>query len=285
MSHCLVSIPIQGTVDGHTLLLQLFQLRDNRRFCAELSDGNSADNYDAWFVGLTPQYAAACWIGNDVNIELSQGSAAAAKLWSKVMSQVCAGLPTGSYKPQPENVISVAIDTKSGKLPTSESTYDYRGTVRNEYFISGTQPTEYDDVHTYVLVCNDSGYLATPACSNTSWKFGVRRPYLVNPSVGDIDYEVPHYYCPYHNPDASKYPTAGSGLDPTGAYNPTKSDDTTPSTPDDTPAEGLKPGDSGSGSGNTPAPTPEPAPSNPAPGVSTEPQVNPPSDTIPDWLN
>lgn len=249
--------------------------------------GTTTDNYDAWFVGLTPQYAAACWIGNDVNIELSQGSAAAAKLWSKVMSQVCAGIPTGSYKSQPENVISVAIDTKSGLLPTAESTYDYRGTVRNEYFISGTQPTEYDNVHTYVLVCNDSGYLATPSCSNTSWKFGVKRPYLVNPAVGDIDYEVPHYYCPYHNPDPSKYPTSGSGLDPTGAYTPTKSDTTTQQ-PDDTPAEGLKPGEgSGNGGGST-TPSPDPGqtqPSNPAPGVSTDPQVTPPEDSIPDWLN
>ena len=124
--------------------------------------GTTTDNYDAWFVGFTPQFSAACWIGNDVNIELSEGSNAAAKLWSKVMKRACEGYAVGTFKSQPEDVISVTIDTKSGKLPTEESSYDYRGTVRSEYFVAGMQPTTYDDVHTYVQVCSDSGSLATP---------------------------------------------------------------------------------------------------------------------------
>ncbi len=237
--------------------------------------GTTTDNYDAWFVGFTPQYSAACWIGNDINIELSEGSNAAAKLWSKIMKRACDGLPAGSFKSQPEDVISVTIDTKSGKLPTEESSYDYRGTVRSEYFISGTQPTTYDDVHTYVQVCNDSGYLATPYCTNTSWKFGVKRPYLVNPSVGDIEYEVPHYYCPYHNPDHSKYPTSDSGLDPTGAYTPSMpsggqsgsgSTDAGEGGLGGNPGESDTPSwiDTGSGGSTTPTPAPESDPT-PAP--------------------
>ncbi len=66
--------------------------------------GTTTDNYDAWFVGFTPQYTAAVWIGNDVNIELSEGSASAARLWSNIMGQVCADLPYGSYPEQPDNV-------------------------------------------------------------------------------------------------------------------------------------------------------------------------------------
>lgn len=173
--------------------------------------GTTTDNYDAWFVGFTPQYSAAVWIGNDVNIELSQGSASAASLWQKVMSKVSANIPTGSYHSAPNNVISVTIDTKSGKLPSELSALDPRGTVRSEYFIKGTEPTSADNVHKYVSVCSESGYLATPSCNSTRTVLGVMRPYMVNPAVGDIGYEVPHYYCPIHNPNTAVY-----GINPNG---------------------------------------------------------------------
>lgn len=65
--------------------------------------GTTTDNYDSWFVGFTPQFASALWIGNDYNVELSEGSSAAAKLWSTIMEQVSVGLPEGSY-PMPDNV-------------------------------------------------------------------------------------------------------------------------------------------------------------------------------------
>ena len=32
------------------------------------------------------------------------------------------------------------------------------------------------------------------------------RPYAVNPVVGDIEYELPHYYCQLHKPDPGTYP-------------------------------------------------------------------------------
>ncbi len=69
--------------------------------------GTTTDNFDAWFCGFTPQYVCAVWIGNDINIELTQGSAAAARLWRTIMSQVCAGLPYGQYPSKPSNVESV----------------------------------------------------------------------------------------------------------------------------------------------------------------------------------
>lgn len=65
--------------------------------------GTTTDNYDSWFSGFTPQYASALWIGNDYNVELSEGSAAAAKLWSTIMKRVLEGVPTGDY-PAPDNV-------------------------------------------------------------------------------------------------------------------------------------------------------------------------------------
>ena len=79
--------------------------------------GTTTDNVDAWFVGMTPQYATSCWIGNDVNIQLTRGSAAAAALWARVMRRECAGISYGSFGSPPDDVY-------------------YSG---GEYYVSGTK--------------------------------------------------------------------------------------------------------------------------------------------------
>lgn len=147
--------------------------------------GTTSDNFDAWFVGFTPTYSAALWIGNDVNIQLSTGSGAAAKLWSKIMRQVCAGLPNKSMR-MPSNV--VASDVGGGKI---------------DYFIKGTQsklklapPTE------EVEICQDSGYLATPWCPHK-----VKKALEIN--------LIPHYYCHIHNADPGSY-----GINPANVLQP-----------------------------------------------------------------
>lgn len=250
--------------------------------------GTTSDNYDAWFVGFTPQYTAAVWIGNDVNIELSEGSAAAAKLWSSVMKKVCAGIPEGSFLPAPENVISVTIDNKSGLLPTEISSYDDRSTVRSEYFIRGTEPTQSDNIHTYVKICSESRQLATPYCYYTEYKYGVRRPYLVDPAVEDLPYETPHYYCAVHNPNPSLYPVEGSGLDPTmagqgggiGSDVDVPGGGNTDNNTTDNDWDNEIPEWLGGGSHSQ---TPEPSP-NPEPQQPEQPPREDPSNEMPEWL-
>lgn len=163
--------------------------------------GTTDDRFDIWFCGFTPTYSAALWIGNDYNIALSSYSDATARLWSRIMSQVDRARG-GSYSSMPGNVVQVAIDTKSGLLATDAS----GSHVRSEYFTSGTQPTEADNVHKTVDVCIESGYLATPSCKNITSQSGIMRPYIPSSSVGDIGMELPHYYCNLHNPDPNSYP-------------------------------------------------------------------------------
>lgn len=167
--------------------------------------GTTSNNYDAWFVGLTPYYAASVWIGNDIDIELSQGSKAASLLWSKIMKEAHKGLAAGSFKTA-NNVISVAVDTISGMLPSDLSAMDPRGTVRNEYFVQGTQPTSIDTLHVAATVCTQSGYLSTPWCPLPVSRVFVRRPVPPDPRVGDFGYELPTHYCNLHNPDPVQYP-------------------------------------------------------------------------------
>lgn len=146
--------------------------------------GTTDDKVDAWFCGFTPQYTASLWIGNDVNIQLTEGSTAAARLWSKIMQQICAKFPTESFKSAPSNVIR------------------YNG----EYFVSGTQSNiSMPKLTETVEVCAESGELPTPECTNIKEKtFSV--------SAGKegaseaLENKLPKYYCHIHNSNTSKYP-------------------------------------------------------------------------------
>ncbi len=168
--------------------------------------GTTSNNYDAWFVGYTPYYVCGVWIGNDVQIQLSSGSGASAGLWKTIMSSIHAGLPSKNFQ-KPDNIISIAVDTKSGKLPTELSRMDPRGTVRQEYFIKGTEPKEYDDVHVLVEVDISTNKRATPYCPATlvEKRVFVQRPIPYSPSKNggivprDYSYEAPGGYCDIHD--------------------------------------------------------------------------------------
>lgn len=106
--------------------------------------GTTTKNYDAWFCGYTPYYTAVVWIGNDYNIKLSNGSGAAARLWSAVMKQVHEGLPAKSFE-QPDTV------TRSGG--------DYCVTGRDEPGSSGGSS---------YTICAETGLLAVAGCPNVT---------------------------------------------------------------------------------------------------------------------
>ena len=67
--------------------------------------GTTNDQYDIWFDGFTPNYAAALWIGTDQNVEMSSMSSVAALLWGNIMDQIPRA-KEGKYKKMPDNVIT-----------------------------------------------------------------------------------------------------------------------------------------------------------------------------------
>lgn len=66
--------------------------------------GTTTDQYDIWFTGFTPQYTMSLWMGNDINMDLSDSSPRAARFWSQIMRRACEGIPTASFFPRPANV-------------------------------------------------------------------------------------------------------------------------------------------------------------------------------------
>lgn len=100
--------------------------------------GTTQDQYDIWFDGFTPQYAAALWIGTDNNVELTTMSGPAASLWGKIMNQIPKA-KKGKYPERPSNVIK----------------------VDGEYFTEGTEPYGKNNnlvPHTESKVDSDSGH-------------------------------------------------------------------------------------------------------------------------------
>ena len=70
--------------------------------------GTTSNMYDIWFSGFTPQYSMALWMGNDINMSVSNYSYKAAGFWGAIMGRVCEDIPQGSYFAQPSNVTRVA---------------------------------------------------------------------------------------------------------------------------------------------------------------------------------
>ncbi len=157
--------------------------------------GTSSDMKNLWFCGLTPYYSAAVWIGND-NSSTVDGvySSTAARLWGDIMKEFHVNLPYKQVQ-KPASVVTANVDRISGKLPTQLSYRDPRGsTVYNEFFINGTIPTEYDDIHVEAQINKLTGKLAskfTPSFLVESRVF-LRRDYSPGVELLDQQWLLPY---------------------------------------------------------------------------------------------
>lgn len=59
--------------------------------------GSTEHNFDRWFVGYTPYYVAAAWVGKDDNTAISSSSNPACSVWKKIMEQVHNSLPQTDF--------------------------------------------------------------------------------------------------------------------------------------------------------------------------------------------
>lgn len=105
----------------------------------------TTDNYvDAWFVGYTPNLVTGIWIGYDLPKSGGKGftgGAVAAPIWERFMNKVVASRPAMDF-PRPETVLTLSIDPATGLLAREECPQK-----QDEFFISGTEPTEYCTAH------------------------------------------------------------------------------------------------------------------------------------------
>ena len=116
--------------------------------------GTTTANNDRWFVGYSPYYTAAVWVGyqrpETVRVK---GSNPAALLWKQVMSKVHEGLEDKSF-PRMDGLVSYEYCLDTGLRATDACRADIRGdrTAVGRYF-EGDVPVEYCEAHVMVDVC------------------------------------------------------------------------------------------------------------------------------------
>ena len=124
--------------------------------------GTTDDYNDFWCMGYTPYYTVGIWMGCDnQNISLTGTSAnRAALMWNVVNNKILEGYEATQFD-VPKTIVSMEVDTMSGKLPTDASFADPRGTVITEIFGEKNKPTEEDDVHEWVSVDSRNNLLVS----------------------------------------------------------------------------------------------------------------------------
>jgi penicillin-binding protein 1B len=107
--------------------------------------GKTGTSRDGWFAGFTSNLICVVWVGFDDNRDLGlSGSVSAAPIWGEFMKRavtLSAYKNTEDFK-QPPGVIEVTVDPESEQLATPSCP-----TTRKEFFIAGTEPTEFCYLH------------------------------------------------------------------------------------------------------------------------------------------
>lgn len=107
--------------------------------------GKTGTSRDGWFAGFTSNLLCVVWVGFDDNRDLGlSGSASAAPIWAEFMKRAVT-LPAyrnAEWFDPPAGVVQDSIDPQSGQLATPSCPQ----TVQ-EYFISGSEPTQYCELH------------------------------------------------------------------------------------------------------------------------------------------
>ncbi len=110
--------------------------------------GTTDDYRDAWFVGYTPQVITGVWVGYDKPKPGGKGftgGGVAAPIWEKFMRKVVTSKPAVDFS-RPDSVVTVSIDSATGYLATPDCPES-----RDEFYVAGTEPTEYCPKHGGVL--------------------------------------------------------------------------------------------------------------------------------------
>ena len=102
--------------------------------------GTTDDYRNAWFIGFTPQIVTSVWVGNDDNKPMRRvtGGSVPARIWASFMKTALKDVAVEDWS-RPELVVAVRVCGSSGLLATGACP-----NPRNEVFVRGTEPTEYD---------------------------------------------------------------------------------------------------------------------------------------------
>ena len=245
--------------------------------------GTTTNKFDRYFVGYTPYYTAAVWVGYEYNERVTASGNPAAQLWKKVMAPIHDGLENKSFD-KPSGLVQVSYCKDCGGLATTACQYDPRDSSRvaTGYVLSEDAPSTVCTCHSLeegsnslVRVCVDSPvldengqptgsyHLAGPYCPEVS----IRTYAYLNldrESVGGAWAEDSKYFysslpnvgmCTVHTGEETPPPEGGETTNPDDPSNPDE-----PNPPEEggtTNPDGGSQGGSGGETGNTDSTNPD----------------------------
>lgn len=175
MTDALHSVLLDGTLHG---------LDVGTNYVAAKS-GTSQNDKDKWVIGYTDDYTVGIWSGHDSNKAFDTSyDVPYVYIWADIIKKTCEN--NISEKPEiPENIVAVEICSDSGLLAAEGfCDCDQRGSrVTTEYFIEGTEPSDYCNVHQKVTYCSDTGEVATDKCTDTVSKI------MIFKNLSDVNLE------------------------------------------------------------------------------------------------
>lgn len=141
---------------------------------AAAKTGTTTDFRDNWVVGYTPNLVVGVWVGNADNTPMVEvtGVSGAGPLYNRFMRHALLGQPVLDFTP-PSGLTRVEVCALSGKLPTPNCPH-----TRVEWFIPGTEPTEYDDFYQIFSIDARTGQMAT---EDTPEEYRIAQTYIVLP--------------------------------------------------------------------------------------------------------
>lgn len=104
--------------------------------------GTTNDDYDRWLCGFTSYYTGATWFGFDQSETINfNNKNPSGQIWSNVMKSIHSKLPGKQFN-IPSDVVSAEICSDTGMLASTGCKNTYI-----EYYLNGTNPTEYCSEH------------------------------------------------------------------------------------------------------------------------------------------
>jgi membrane peptidoglycan carboxypeptidase len=116
--------------------------------------GQTFDGEDAWVVGYTPSYVVVTWTGVHTETQAVTPRFPAV-LWNALIQLASGNTPADGWI-IPQGVSTINVCDPSGMLPTSECP-----NLVSEVFLSGSEPTQADNLFREFSVNRETGLLAT----------------------------------------------------------------------------------------------------------------------------
>lgn len=222
--------------------------------------GTTNDNYDRYFVGYTPYYVAAVWVGYAQNERISYSVNPAASLWKQVMQKVHSNLDNKSFTKPSTGLTTVTVCADSGLKCTEACLADPRGTRAVTVEVAaGTEPTEECTLHKLVDICTEGNCLAGEFCPEESivqkgYLDYVREDYGESVTASDDAYLISNLEkafeenggCTVHTTAAEELPDPDDPFTPLDPYDPDA-----PFIEDDPNNSNNQPSDNGSDTGSS----------------------------------